>query len=256
MSLPILPSQAKPTSGPLPTITNANISLPYASGGGGGGGGPNPSVSSLTLAAGGQINLNASASQVGALNLEFNSTLAQGSYIAFQVDQGPGGLIGMAYNPPTSTIQVEYFSETGGPVAASGFSMGLANISSLNVSSINGAAPGGGGLFQSTFTAVPCPQNASTTLLAMPAGQFGYNGLLTGTSATGYLSGFLNTVSNSAGPFYFGQIIEAPQGQPPNALPCQMVINTGDSGLSTIKLIVANTSSQPATFTGVVSKLY
>lgn len=255
MSLnPQLGATSSITAGALPVTNNANISLPYASGGGGGSG-PNPSVSSLTVAPNGQINLNASATQIAALNLEFNSTLAQGSYIAFQVDQGPGGFIGMSYDPPTSTISVGYVSEVGGPNADSGFSMGLASISSLSVSSINGAAPGGGGLFTSSFNAVPCAASASTILMEMPAGQFGFNGILVGTSATSMLSGTVNSLV-VGGTNYWGQIDQAASGQPANGLPCQMVINEGDSGLSTIKLIVANTSGQAATFTGAVGKLY
>ena len=115
------------------TVSSINGAAP----GGGGSVGPNPSVSSLTLASGGQINLNASGSSLGTLNLEYNSTISQGSQIAFQVSSGPGGFLSQYYHAPTSSIKTEYVSEIGGPQGPGGYSMAFANISSLSVSSIN-----------------------------------------------------------------------------------------------------------------------
>ena len=115
---------------------------------------------------------------------------------------------------------------------------------------------GGGSLFQSTFAAVPCPGNSSTILMEVPAGQYGFNGLIQGGGATSMLSGNVNVIVDQAGPFYYGQINQLVGSQPAGSFPAQMVINQGDSGLSTIKLIVAATGGTSGAFTGVISKLY
>jgi hypothetical protein len=126
-------------------VDRANQNTPYAGGSSGGGGSANPSVSTLTLAPGGQINLPTNDAAVGILNLEYNSTINQGSFIAFQVAPGPAGFMGMSYSSATSTIYTNYVSEVGSGSGPGGHSMAFANISSLSVSSINGAQPGGGG---------------------------------------------------------------------------------------------------------------
>ena len=117
------------------------------------------------------------------------------------------------------------------------------------------AGGGGGSLFQSTFTAVPCAGNASTILMSMPAGQFGYNGLFQAIGSGAYLSGTINTAADSI-PSYYGNINPGTPNQPPNSAPVDMVINEGDSPLSTIKLIVANNGATAGTFSGIVAKLY
>jgi hypothetical protein len=143
----------------------------------------------------------------------------------------------------------------GGGGGSSAFS--TLSVSSLTVSSINGVAPGGGSsLFQSTFNGITINPTASTILMEVPAGQFGYNGLVQGGGGTSLLTGYISVAVDQSGPNYFGSINDQTQAQPANSFNATMVINEGDSGLSTIKLIVANTGIATGQFTGVVSKLY
>ena len=128
----------------------------------------------------------------------------------------------------------------------------------LGVSTINGSAypPAGSGVFQSTFSAVSCPSNASTVLMELTPGQWGFSGIGTLPSATDYLAGFVSVLSNATAGVNYGNLVTNTCNQP-SALPVVLpTLNFGDSGLSTIKLIVANTASSNATFTGIVSKLY
>jgi len=267
-------------------LTEAGPGAPFfapASGGGGGGSGPNLSVSTITFAGGNQttsgvINM----SSILAVN---DSSTPVGQDYIFQTN--------FQQVAPNDWNQISSFTSTpnvfeiNGPAgnsangqllcfagadASCGFASldAVANLSKMTllatnvtvpnnlvVSSINGAAPGGGSsLFQSTFNGITINPTASTILMEMPAGQFGYNGLVQGGGGTSLLTGYISVAVDQSGPNYFGSINDQTQAQPANSFNATMVINEGDSGLSTIKLIVANTGIATGQFTGVVSKLY
>ena len=247
------------TAGGLPVVNNANLTLPYASGGGGSVP-SNLTVSTLTVSQGNTTGINMryadGTSSIGVSaddGAYFNQIKPSlivannfGSVVALGADIVAGGLglvgTGGAFN-----------TQTAGYISGDG--AGGIGISSLTVSSINGVAPGGTSLL-SSFSAVPCPQSASTVLMSMPAGIFAYSGLCQGGGATSYLSGNLNVLIDQLSGVNFGAIVDVGSVQPPPAFPAVMTINDGDSGLSTIKLIVANTSgTTAAAFTGAVFKL-
>ena len=251
------------TAGGLPVTNNANLSLPYASGGGGGSVGPNPQVSTLTISP--------NIGWVGTAG-QYKNDITWTSTLTFSNGTNGGNmwLTQGVYDPTDVTLVLENTSETsvayfgatsGGAYIQAAYNQPLiidapTQVSSLTVSSINGVAPGGASLFQSTFGAVPCPGNTSTVLMEMPAGQFGFNGRFIASGSGAYLSGFINTLTDLAGPNYYGALAPVTATQPPDSAPCVMTINEGDSLLSTVKLIVANNGSAAGAFTGVVSKLY
>ena len=126
----------------------------------------------------------------------------------------------------------------------------------LNVSSINGAAPGSGGFF-STLS-VPLPIQTSTVLMELPPGTWSYNGLAIFTGNTNVLNGFANSIADNT-PNYFGTIFpnEISNTTYSNVVPCVMTLNINDSPLSTVKLICANNSASLAgTWNGGVFKLF
>jgi hypothetical protein len=167
------------------TQTSPGVSLfAPASGGGGGGGGPNPSVSTLTVANGGGIVM----AQTSAINMPYDS--GNGGIIAWSVDDGstyvaqqqypaqgmgPASLSSIGGGPKVSLIRNDgtfdgfqvgavIFDGNGQgssalcPAMASDAAANLSiwasnvNISSLTVSSINGATPGGGGSVPADLT--------------------------------------------------------------------------------------------------------
>lgn len=176
------------------------------------------------------------------------------SFLPADILPGSASVLGMLTEAgPTQPFYAP--ASGGGGGGSSSFS--TLSVSSLTVSSINGVAPGGGSsLFQSTFNGVTIDPTASTILMEMPAGQFGYNGLVQGGGGTSLLTGYISVAVDLSGPNYFGSISDQTQAQPANSFNATMVINEGDSGLSTIKLIVANNGIATGQFTGVVNKLY
>jgi hypothetical protein len=156
---------------------------------------------------------------------------------------------------PTATYSAPGVTLYGGGGSGGGSNFDVASISSLTVSSINGAAPGGSAFF-STFL-VDCAQSASTILMELPAGTWSYNGLLSGGGSSAYLNGFVNVAADSV-PNYYASLFppQFDNTQGAGVFPAAMTLNFGDSALSTIKLIVANNSgSTDATFVGGVFKL-
>ena len=125
----------------------------------------------------------------------------------------------------------------------------------LNVSSINGAAPGGSSFF-STLS-VPLPTQTSTVIFSFTPGTWTYNGLGLFSGATEPFNGFVNVISNVSQGVNYGSLFANSNSQPSaGTVPSEMTLNFGDSGLSTIKLICANNSaSQTGTWQGAVIKL-
>ena len=247
----------------LPITDSASVGAPYyASGGGGGGGTPNPSFSTITLPDGtvtgnganfsvsnqSTIVLFSDSSTFPGLRPTFNAILANGqpnvNNLGANLIAGGIGLIGQAG---------QYSSQT--PAFINGNGTGSVMVSSILVSSINGAAPGGSG-FVSTFS-IPLPIGTSTTLMTLSPGTWAYNGVALFSGATEPLNGFANTLLNVSQGVYYGSLFANSNSQPAaGVVPCEMTLNFGDSGLSTIKLICANNSGSLAgTWVGAVSKL-
>lgn len=179
MSFPYTTTSPPPTSGALTVVDKANVSQSYAGGGGGGGGGgPNPQVSSLSVNDSGNVLMtwnNGGAT----LNFGFEATntssfiLQQGIGVSGTKVAGPEGCIqvlekdggaNQVFAPlqasgfevcatayPGGAFAGLYFSSIGSVLySAVGQPLTIdapagVSVSSLTVSSINGAAPGGGG---------------------------------------------------------------------------------------------------------------
>ena len=135
-SFPYTTTSPPPTAGPLPVIERANLNTPYAAGGGGGGAstiGPVLALSSLTVSSingiGGDLVLNA----VGGIVVDgpgFGLLFPTDGEINFQDSLGSlvgvSSINGSVYPPPAGTTISSFTT---------------ASVSSLSVSSINGAAP-------------------------------------------------------------------------------------------------------------------
>lgn len=206
------------------TRLSPGVFIPALGGGGGGSSGPNIVASTITV----------------------SSILGGGSGQSLTFPNGlslPGGSAIAFGAKPVAGDDITFTGNQG---------------SLLGVSTINGSAypPAGSGGFQSTFTAVSCPGNTSTVLMALTPGQWGFNGIGVLPSATDYLAGFVSVASNATNNINYGNLLANQSNQPSNLPVILPTLNFGDSGLSTIKLIVANTASSNATFTGIVSKLY
>jgi len=209
-----------PTAVPLPVVAVANENSPYyapASGGGGGGGGagPNPSFSSINLSTSANVNMlgggfiQVFGSDVG-INIQNNDTTAvneigmitngtaaavypnltgNGTYISLSAPSANSGLsmfagdnegqfiigaVNSAGGPSTLTIisggELRLITAPGAPTS----------LSSLNVSSINGASPAGGGVAPAGIS-TNAVDAATTTKLRLN----GTNGITIDTAGTG-----------------------------------------------------------------------
>lgn len=154
----------------------------------------------------------------------------------------------------------EFFPQLGGTGTAVSTFNTVAVSSITGVSTINGIVypPPGSGGFQSSFAAVAIPGNASTVLMTLTPGQWGFNGeaICGGTSA--YNAGFVSVLSNSTTNVNRGNLnwSGAGENQPADTATVVPTLNFGDNVLSTIKLIVSNNGSTAGTWSGLVSKLY
>lgn len=153
-----------------------------------------------------------------------------------------------------ATIAFGAKGAVGNDITFAGNAGALSGVSTING---NPYPPPGSGGFTSTFTAVPLPANASTILMEMPAGQYGLNGEAVAVSVSDQVSGFLSVLFNSASSVWRGNLnTNTSTQQPAQTNTLVPAINTGDSGLSTIKLLVCNNTANAGTFTGIVGKLY
>lgn len=158
--------QPVPTGGALSIIARANSSTPYA---GGGGGGPSTITSTFNQLFVSSIGTTAPSSNDFAIvgngtNLVFDMSSGTLNQIQFQLSSsiGIGGDV-----PEISVIDTGGNGYTMSLNGAGGANV-LVSISSLNVSSINGAAPGGG--------SVPANLELSSLTLGLP-------GVITGVSS-------------------------------------------------------------------------
>ena len=145
-------SAVPPTSGALPIVESANLSSGPYGGGGGGSIGPNPVVSTLTLNPSGGIQ-----GSVVQLNNPSLGSFPTNGFTFNTANSGAGSFA--ITNPDTgsvhNTLTISQFN--GGEAIITTYNNSAAtynslaiqasttSISSLIVSSINGAAPGGGG---------------------------------------------------------------------------------------------------------------
>lgn len=136
------------------------------------------------------------------------------------------------------------------------------SISSLNVSSINGQAPGGGGsAFTSSFL-LTIPGGTSSLVMALPAGQYAFMGTALYTGSNNFLSGTASALLNQTSGQWSANVIENPNtGNRPadTGSGCSMILNTWENPLSTAKLYINNVNASPAgdaTWVGVIGKLY
>jgi hypothetical protein len=222
----------------LPITDSASVGAPYYASGGGGGGG---STSSITGGGGSAVSI----STTGAIYMTMS-----GSATTPDIVIGDNNTLSVALTNGNDLINL--FNNA---IAFSTLKVDMSETN-LQVSSINGAAPGGGG-FVSTFFAVPLPAATSTVLMELPAGTWSYNGLALASGSYAYLNGFANVASDSV-PNYYGSIFPPlpDNTQGAGIFPAAMTLNIGDSPLSTIQLIVANNSGgTAAAFTGGVFKL-
>ena len=132
----------------------------------------------------------------------------------------------------------------------------------LEVSSINGAAPGGGGsAFTSSFL-LTVPGGASTLVMALPAGQYAYMGQALYTGSNNFLSGTASALQNQTSEQWLANVsnnAEAGNRPADSGSGCSMILNTWENPLSTAKLYINNVNASPAgdaTWIGVVGKLY
>lgn len=135
-------------------------------------------------------------------------------------------------------------------------------MSSLTVSSINGASPGGGGsAFTSSFL-LTIPGGTSSLVMALPAGQYAFMGTALYTGSNNFISGTASALLNQTSGQWSANVIENPNtGNRPadTGSGCSMILNTWENPLSTAKLYINNVNASPAgdaTWAGVVGKLY
>ena len=173
-SFPYTTTSPPPTAGPLPVIERANLNTPYAAGGGGGGGsGPNLVVSTITFPDGtittdgaifslgnqSTLTLSSDGSTFLGLKPTLNALLSEGGLSGVSVGAnliaGGIGLIGQGGVFNTQT-----------PAFINGNGTGSVMVSSILVSSINGAAPAGGGVNPAGISTAQVAATASTLTLA------------------------------------------------------------------------------------------
>ena len=246
-----------------------------ASGGGGGGAGPNPSVSTLSFAQSGQILmstvLNIYDQAVGS-SFDFwaGQSLSTFASVAGQPCSGvaiyspnaDGQLNVVSADDGTNWITTYGSGPTGTSVSTLNVVADNVVMSSLTVSSINGASPGGGAsLFTSSFS-LACPGQASTLVMEMPAGQYAYQGECLFTGAKAFLSGRLSAIYNVTATQWSANFEADNKGNndPADTQPnIEMTINYGRNPLSTVQLLVANNNTAgtgDCTWVGAVGKLY
>lgn len=259
----------------LGMVTSAGPTQPFfapASGGGGGGGGPNPSVSSLSFAQGGQINMSTFLSiqdQTNGRSFDYAVGLSLSTvvpvaaqpccYFDIASPNGTGSVALATANDGTSWLTTYYQGQ-----GASTLNVVADNVymSSLTVSSINGASPGGGGsAFTSSFL-LTIPGGTSSLVMALPAGQYAYMGTALYTGSNNFISGTASALLNVTSGLWSANTIENPNtGNRPadTGSGCSMILNTWENPLSTAKLYINNVNASPAgdaTWLGVVGKLY
>jgi len=169
MATPYNPFSPPPTAGPLSIIERANQNTPYSGGGGGGGGGTS------TISTFNQL----FTSSIGSANPVSVDLEIVGNGANLKIDMSSGGLADIQFQMSTSVgsgggnapslacldLGGQNYSFVLGAPAGVGMTT---TISSLSVSSINGAAPGGG--------SVPANLELSTLTMGIP-------GVITGVSS-------------------------------------------------------------------------
>jgi hypothetical protein len=134
-------------SGGALNVSTINVSSINGATPGGGGGPVGPDIVCSTLIASGQITcLGPQINLSSTTNLNFESAPGNESgSIFFQNAPGSGSATAMGYDTTTSSILITGFSVGGPAIPALMTVQAGITTSSLTVSSINGAAPGGGG---------------------------------------------------------------------------------------------------------------